>query len=213
MAEDRTLLERIRGNAEWEGIKLAYGLGGSAVITALKALTDFARHSKIDWVGVGILFALCAILFSLLIGSLLNKRGGKRPPSAADEADALSTQEVLSPLQRDALQLASDLRGFLVELGPVPVVDRSRFGGDAVPYLVEIMEVGGAWSSQAQAKYELAFDGRVEELRRRFAAQGIPADKLSKQAGATPTEIRNQIKAFASTLWELAAKVGDVNDK
>ena len=66
MAERKNLLQRIRPNAEWEIIKWGWAAGRSAVIASAYWLVQSVRHVYVDWIGLGILFALCMILGYLL---------------------------------------------------------------------------------------------------------------------------------------------------
>jgi hypothetical protein len=82
MPENRNLLERIRGNAEWEGIKWLWGAAGrSVMISAAYWLGQRFRHVHVDWIGLGILFFLIMILSYLLMP-------GRKPSSDSSAAAA-----------------------------------------------------------------------------------------------------------------------------
>jgi hypothetical protein len=59
MAENRNLFQRIRGHAEWEGIKwLLANAVGPVFVSAVYWLSQRFRNIHVDWIGLGILFAL-----------------------------------------------------------------------------------------------------------------------------------------------------------
>ena len=64
MADDEKggFFGRIRGNAEWDGVKWAW----SAVIAGGYWFQEKLRKIHVDWTGISILFALCVILCYLI---------------------------------------------------------------------------------------------------------------------------------------------------
>src|ERR1019366_9018800 len=100
----------------------------------------------------------------------------------------------------------NDLRNFVDGLGPIPVVDKSKFGRDIEAHLKEVHRTVDPWCETARAKYELDFQGRVEQLRKRFTVEGIDSDSLNEEVRGR--EVKRIIRSMASELWSLASKVG-----
>jgi hypothetical protein len=120
-----------------------------------------------------------------------------------------SIDGVLNPIQIDAIRLATDLRKFTASVGPRPVVDKSKFPSTQqgiIDHLREVHRVLDPWEEMVRAKYELDFQDRVEELRKRFAAEGLPSDSLREEVCGA--DVRRLIESIASELWRLASKFG-----
>lgn len=117
--------------------------------------------------------------------------------------------EPLTTLQLDAIELANDLRKFVVGLGKRPSVDSSQFPGDVESHLREVHRVEDPWDERAKALYiESGLDKRVESLRNRFVIEGFLYNDLNISIEGLSTARVNILK-IASELWNLSCKLGE----
>jgi hypothetical protein len=173
------LFGRVRGNAEWEGIKWVWAAVRSGVVTAAYGLFQKARHIQVDWIGLGILFALSFVagLLLILIRKLKLKKSAIDPPTNGLATDS-GVAKLFSPLQIDTFQLAKDLQEFVDSMGPPasgnPELNDGSDHGFA-RYVLDDVRRGSAWRSKFNAGYVAKFSQRVKYLRHEVAKCGVVA--------------------------------------
>lgn len=115
-------------------------------LTLANYLVQLARGTKLDFVGLAILFILSLlVLLALLLTVRFNGTTQSHAPLSltlpltSTPVELSPPRELLSPLQAETLQLARDMRAFLKEVGPAPVKQQWRSGsGD--PDVLQHME-------------------------------------------------------------------------
>ena len=160
--DDRTLFHRIRGNAEWEAIKWAWPLGRSAMISLGWALLERIRSVHVDWIGIGILFALCMMLGYLVF-----------PVRMTFRRRATYESPIFSPLQVEAFQLAKDILKYFADFEPIPPNAGPRNTQEEKDISISRRV---RWRERFYSGFKLRFDERIRILGLRFAEHNIQSN-------------------------------------
>jgi hypothetical protein len=183
------------------------------VIPALYWLLERLRHVHVDWIGVGILFAL-SMIFTVVVsksGSLVPRsREGVTPRGQ-------SAQKVVNllPLQVECIALARELKWFLNTMPPpdtnaIQIMRQSRDVFDWSERLTQRTEQRQAWSQKLGHAYADQFSDRVTDLVHKLGAEGVDVSLLMVHSKWVSNE--DDVNAAISVLRKLAFEVEDNNE-